>query len=292
MEIQQIESEIKKLDEELTLKEQKDRLLEMKKKETGPTEIISSIEYSKTHKHQYSLFKAYTGFPTIDHWIDGFKPGTVNVISGATKEGKTTFCQSLTVNFTKSGFACLWFSLDTPAIELIERFKKIPLFYLPKDTFAEKKVDWIEQKVMEGLAKFNTRIIFIDNLEFMTIYDEKSGRNYAGQLGDIVIKLKNIATRWNVVIFLNHHISKVDRTVAFPSYHDLKDSSGVAAHSDTVFMVSRGRIKTSAGWDIVDGYGTIKLELQRNGGHHGSVQVIFKDNLLYEKSSKIETTAV
>src|SRR3990167_1797519 len=114
MKIEDIAKTIKKLDGEIETKEQKERVLELKKKYTGTDEVISSKEYLKGVQKEDDLFRAFTGFPTIDGWIKGFRPGTLNVISGLTKQGKTTFCQSLTANFTAQGLKCLWFSLDTP----------------------------------------------------------------------------------------------------------------------------------------------------------------------------------
>lgn len=284
MKIDQIDNVVKKLEKEVETKEAREKLLEIKKKYSGTDEVISSIDYFKTTKKEEDLFKAYTNLPTIDKWINGFRPGTLNIISGLTKQGKTVFCQTLTVNFTNNGFKCLWFSLDTPPIELLERFKEIPLFYLPKDNFIEQKIDWIEEKVIEGIAKYNTRIVFIDNLEFLSIY-EKNRENYANQLGSVIIKLKQLAMKWNVVIFLNHHVRSIDEGKA-PSWFDLKDSSGIAHHSDTVFMVWRGKLKTKNG-DIADpDTGFISLELQRRGGRTGIIKVKHKDNLFIESTNE------
>lgn len=287
MEINDIDKAVEKLDKEIHTKEQKKRLFDMKKKYTGTDEVISAPDYLKGKKKEEVLFKAFTGLPTIDGWIKGFHPGTLNIISGLTKQGKTTFCQTLTMNFTQQGLKCLWFSLDTPPIELIERFKTVPLFYLPKDNFMEQKIDWIEEKIIEGLAKYDTRIIFIDNLEFLSIY-EKNRENYANQLGQVIIRLKQIAIKWNVIIFLNHHVRAIDQAKA-PSWFDLKDSSGIAHHSDTVFMLWRGKIKTKDG-DILDpDTGFISLELQRRGGRTGILKVKHRDNIFYEDTGPRES---
>jgi replicative DNA helicase len=291
MDIKSIDQEVAKLDKELQTEEQKQRLFEIKKKYTGDDEVISAVEYFKQNKKDDVLFKAMTLLPTVDSLIEGFRPGTLNIISGITKEGKTTFCQTLTVNFTKQGFKCLWFSLDTPAIELLERFKEIPIFYLPKDTFADQKLEWLEQKIIEGLAKYDTRIIFIDNLEFLSIY-EKNRENYANQLGQVIIKLKQIAIKWNVIIFLNHHIKQIEQGKT-ATWFDLKDSSGIAHHSDTVFMIYRHKIPVKGGWQEVPNTGVIDLQLQRRGGKKGKVKVIHSENMFYEKNKEeIETSQI
>lgn len=280
MRIEEIDEELEKLGIIAKTVDEKDRLFEMKRKVHGPDEIVSSVDYMKTNKQEEVLFKAFTGLPTIDGWIKGFRPGSVNIISGLTKQGKTTFCQTMTVNFTNQGLKCLWFSLDTPPIELIERFPSMPLFYLPKDNFLEQKIEWIEDKVIEGLAKFDTRIVFIDNLEFLTLY-EKGGDNYANQLGNAVIRLKQIAMKWNVVIFLNHHVRSIPEGKV-PSWQDLKDSSSIAHHADTVFTVWRNMIKTPQGNVYDPTIGFISLQAQRRGGKTGIQKVEHKDNLFYE----------
>jgi len=204
MDINDINKTIDDLSKEDLKTDEKERLQEMYKNYTGSDEIISVTEYQELIRKENILYRVGSGLKGLDKIIEGFRPGSLIIVSGPTKQGKTTFCQALTDNFIKQGFQCLWFFFDTPAIEVIDRFKEVPIFYLPKRNEPEKKISWIESKIIEGLVKFNTRMVFIDHLGFLSKFADKS-QNYSTELTSIVRELKEIAIRWNVTIFLNHH---------------------------------------------------------------------------------------
>lgn len=206
----------------------------------GDDQIIGAKEYMailEEARKDITLLRIPSGLPSLDSIIEAFWEGNLIVVSGPTKEGKTTFCQTLTINFSKMGMNCLWFSFDTPAEELISRFNEEVNIYLPQRIPAEKKLEWLEKRIIEGIAKFGTRVVFIDHLAMLTRHGGNPG-NYATELQTIVMELKQIAIRWRVLIFVNHHIRKI-QSDSIPLLSDLKDSSGVAQDSDMVIMIWR-----------------------------------------------------
>lgn len=279
MDIQGLDSEIQELEKRAEEKDEQQRILLLKKAYSGPDELITSEKYKKDITKDKVLYKAMSGLPALDKVIEGFRPGTLIIISGPTKQGKTTFCQTLTHNFTNNGFPCLWFSFDTPPIELIERFPKLPTFYLPRRNEPEKKLEWIESKIVEGIAKYNTRMVFIDHLGFLTRFADKNS-NYATELTSIARELKEISIRWNVTIFLNHHIRQIDADVT-PNWTHLKDSSGPAQDSDITIMIWRLNKRTAYGIEY-DTTSRISIQLHRRTGKTGSFSVQFKNNLFTE----------
>lgn len=274
-----IDQMMEQLEEELH-GEDLERLLELKKTYEGPDELITAEKYQEGIKQEEVLYKAMSGIPSLDGILEGFRPGNVIIVSGPTKQGKTTLCQTLTTNMTNDGYKCLWFSFDTPPIELIERFPSLPTFYLPKRNEMDKKIEWIESKVIEGLAKYDSRIVFIDHLGFLSRFSDQH-QNYATELTSIVRELKAIAIRWNITIFLNHHIRSIPAETV-PNWSHLKDSSGVAQDSDITIMVWRNRRKMEFGGIEYDPTSSISVQLHRRTGRTGTVRVNFKNNLLYE----------
>jgi replicative DNA helicase len=290
MEIEKIKSTIDKLDSKLQNKDEKERLLELKRKYTGSDEVISAKEYSDDVKKEKILYKAFSGLKKFDSIIEGFRPGTVVIISGPTKQGKTTFCQTLTKAFSSTGFECLWFSFDTPPYELIERFEPLPTFYLPRNNFPDKKIQWLEEKIIEGMAKYNTRMIFIDHLGSISRFTSETS-NHATELTAIVRELKDIAMRWNVTIFLNHHIQKIDLMTTRPAWYHMKDSSGPGQEADITLMISKGMrlIDRKTNKFEYDGTGKISVELNRRG-KTGIVDLLHEKNgfIEYEKQKEME----
>ena len=279
MDIQDIDKTLTDLDEHADSDEERKRIVELYKNYKGSDEVITAEEYQKIVVREQVLYRVGSGITELDKIVEGFRPGNVIIISGPTKQGKTTFCQTLTENFTKQDFKCLWFFFDTPAIEVIERFKDVPIFYLPKRNKPEKKIKWIEEKIIEGLVKYDTRLIFVDHLGFLTQFTSQID-NRATELTSIVRELKEIAIRWNVTIFLNHHIRSID-SESTPNWGHLKDSSGPAQDSDITIMVWRERKKAEFGVDFTDN-GYVSVQLHRRTGKTGTVRMKFKDGIFVD----------
>ena len=286
MNLSSIDKKIEILADEIQEKDQKDRLFHIKKLYEGPDQIITAEEYKDQINKEKVLYKVKSGINGLDKLIEGFRPGTLIIISGPTKQGKTTFCQTLTYHFTLAKFPCLWFSFDTPPIELIERFPTLPVFYLPRKNSPEKRLEWIEGKIIEGLAKFNTRIIFIDHLEFLSKFSEGNNSNYANEITAIARELKEISIRWNVTIFLNHHIRQIPPGTT-PHWSHLKNSSGPAQESDITIMIWRLEEKTAMG-SIQSDRARVAVQLHRRTGKTGIFDIDFQNNIFkdYDKNEE------
>ena len=129
--------------------------------------IISSYEMkSIIDSRKDDDLKVWSKFPRLDQYIDGFVPGELITISGATKSGKTLFAVSLTKNFVEQNFIPLWFSFEVAPKYFLRLFPELPLFYLPKN-LKMGALDWVLFKIREGLREYNTRIIFIDHLPYI-----------------------------------------------------------------------------------------------------------------------------
>jgi replicative DNA helicase len=189
------------------------------------------------------------GFEVLDNAINGgVTDGQLIVISGRAGEGKTSWCQTLTYNFTKLALPCLWFSYEVDINNLWQKFERMGidedfLTYVPFK-MTSGRLDWLEQKIKEGILKFDTKIIFIDHLGFLlpilNDYDQEMNKNYSAYLGMICRQLKNIARNYNVIIFLCAHIRKTKEEL---SLEDLANSAGIGQESDLVFMLERQRVK-------------------------------------------------
>ena len=172
----------------------------------GSDKVISSHEYKKEldEKKEKEIFSFKSGFPKLDMHTQGFETGELIVISGWTGHGKTTICQSLTVNFEKQGIKTLWFSYESPARSFFSKFKSLPLFYLPKE-LKKSTLDWIEERILEAKIKYDIRVVMIDHLHFL--FDFIQTRHPSLEIGTIVRTLKTLAIKYNLVIFLIAHTS-------------------------------------------------------------------------------------
>ncbi len=205
----------------------------------GDDKIISSHELKKIlDETPPNEFNFKTKIPHLDDLLEGVETGEMVVLSGKTGNGKTLLAQTLTRNFEKAGHKCLWFSYEIRYRNFFKRFgENLPLFYLPK-TMKGKDISWIEKRIYEAKLKYQTNIIFIDHLGFLT--DEEKKRDRRLEVDSLIRKLSTLCRTHNVLLFLLWHNK---RELAGRSHEitedDLKESSGIAQDSDIVLMIDR-----------------------------------------------------
>jgi replicative DNA helicase len=222
----------------------------------GEDRVVSAHEMALkfTEKDQFTI-NVKSGIPSLDYYCEGFRDGELITISGPTKQGKTLLAQSFTHNFSKLHHPPLWFSFEVPAKQFINQFDAIPFIYMPSKLKAHA-LDWIEERIMESFAKYNTRIVFIDHLHYL--FDIQKSRNPSLDIGAIIRRLKGIAVNNEFVIFLLCHTSKAKQEGEM-TYESIRDSSFVAQESDCVIMVKRTP-------DEGDNYARARIEFHRRTG--------------------------
>ncbi len=188
--------------------------------------------------------KVYSKIPLLDEMTDGFQAGQLVVMSGATGNGKSQFLQSLTRNFSEQNVPCLWFSYEMPVLELAQRFgDEVPSIAIPNKN-VESSMDWLKIRILEGIAKFGSRIIFIDHLHYLLDLKSLQGVNTSIAIGSMMRELKKFALETETTIFLVSHLAKtkIDEN---PTIADLRDSSFVAQEADIVMIIWRSKVDDS-----------------------------------------------
>jgi DnaB-like helicase C terminal domain len=190
-----------------------------------------------------------SGIPKLDSYIHYFSGGELVVISGPTKHGKTLFAQSLTKNFydpkITEGAASLWFTYEVPAYQFLNQFgDNPPVFIMPKQLL-QNSFRWLEERIWESKLKFNIKAVFIDNTHNLV---DTAVNNLSNVIGELLKFLKMLALKFDIVIFLLHHIvkGKIEDGEQIGS-HLLRDSSMVSQTADTVFFIWRKEEKDGNG---------------------------------------------
>lgn len=203
----------------------------------GDDRIISSIEWMSEHDQEPPfLFSLKSRIPMLDQSIDGFRDGELYTISGYTKQGKTSFAQSLTDAFVKQQFLPLWFTYEVPTRQFLTQWKNLPFFWIPR-IHKGKSMAWFVERCEESFLKNGSRVVFIDHLHYL--FDLAKSRNPSIDIGQIIRTLKTMAVQNGLLIFLLCHTSKNSPDQTEPTYHDLRDSSFMAQESDSVIMIQR-----------------------------------------------------
>lgn len=235
------------------------------------------------------------GYKVFDQaLLGGVRDGDLVIISGISGHGKTSFAQSLTYNFAKQSIPCLWFSYEVNLSHLQRKFdnmvgdpevvKTLPIFAPERTTTG--RVDWIAEKIRQGVRDFNIKAVFIDHLDFLMPSTIKTSENESLYLRRIVMELKSLAILTNTVIFLMAHVKKVTDE---PQMSDIANSAAIFQNADAVFMVYRIPTSTSKliqySGDLFTNQTKIKLVKNRVTGQSKFIMCVMEKDMLIEESS-------
>ena len=280
-----MEELLKKIERELALvKDEKERIAQAKRvkalwdKYDGDDKIISSADLLEQieEENKKDRLKIYTKIPRLDRIIDGFREGNLIVVSAPTKMGKTTLCQTFTMGFAEEDINCLWFSYEVPMFEFMNKFgDNKPLFYIPKQ-LKGNTMTWLEERIVESIAKFNTKVVFIDHLHYIVDMTARN-QNMSLQIGSVMRNLKRIALKYNIVIFIVAHMKHIKLT-SEPDLEDLRDSSFIGQEADIVMMMWRLKLNDTD----MSNKTNLVIRAHRRTGKTGLIKLIHINNRFKE----------
>lgn len=221
-----------------------------------------------------------TGIKSLDDLMDGgVRQGDLIVISGRSGEGKTTFGLNIIKNFADVGIMPVLFSYEVRINPVYQTLRDMgmeedPNVFTPKKNVTGK-VDWIEEKIKEATEKFMTNVVIIDHLDFITSdHDSDEGRR--NEINNIMLHLKDLAVREDLIIFLQVHVVKNTQGRNL-SNEDLADSREIANLADYVIFVNRK--KDTEG--LVEGNeGRLVITKNRYNGKQGIVNFWMDNNVI------------
>ena len=296
--IQSIQKEQKKAEKDVSSSAGLARLQEVAAQYEGEDKLIWSKDLLEKIKDRPQSPTFKTGIGKLDELTGGFKEQQLITVSAATKHGKTTYGMFLMEQMESMNPVMI--PLEQSNEELIiqrqENGYSIPNFLSPEKLAARVTVDWIEHRIVEGIAKYNTKFVLIDHLGYIDDFgsDEKYRReNLAYRIGQIMKGLKNIAKRWNVVIVLLVHISQHNESLP-PSLEDIKNSSDIIQESDMVIMLWRKNEVVNK-IRVYENKTLVSVMANRRTGKNGNIGLAFdsekgiytEDNTWVESMEKV-----
>lgn len=278
--IKELGPEIKKTQEKAQVADSLERLKEIAQKYTGEDEVISSEDLLEKIKNRPEELTMKSGWAAIDSILSGFRPQQLVVVSAATKSGKTSWCLNLTQ--TLALYHPLWLPFEESAEELLtkceERGEKPPVFFTP-ETMTGNTLVWVEKKIIESIAKYDSKVVFIDHLHFIV---PMSSERQDLMIGQTMRELKRMAKKWDVCIFLIAHLKKTKMDTQ-PDLEDLRDSSFIAQEADTVIMLWRQMNRNSDGTVDITNNVNLSVQANRRTGKTGNVKMVYDNGYFREQ---------
>jgi replicative DNA helicase len=251
---------------------------------SGDDKIVSFAEIAERIKNGPDELKIYTGWEEFDKLIKGFRPQQLVVVSALTKSGKTQWCMDLTSKVSE--FNPVWLPFEESADELVrkylERGMEPPHGYTP-NIMRGGELKWIEERITEATIKYGSKMVFIDQLDFIV---PLGGDNHALRVGEAMRTLKGIAKKLDVVIVLICHLVKAKMETT-PTLEDLKGSSSIGQEADTVILLWR-EAKREKGQMVVTNNTIVSVQANRRHGTTGYVTMVFDGNRFIEREWRQE----
>ncbi len=282
--ITKLEREIISTQKDLEQSSSLNRLKEIGKMYEGEDKIISFEEISENIKNNEDEIKVMSGWVGLDDLLKGFRLQQLVVVSALTKSGKTSFLMDLTTRL--KDFNPLWFPFEESAEELIRKFVErgeTPPHGFTPATIQGSTMEWIETKIVESIAKYNTKIVFIDQLDFII---PMNGDNHALRVGQAMRDLKALAKKWNVVIFIICHLVKTKMNEQ-PTLEDLKGSSSIGQEADTVILLWR-EMKKEDGQVVITNNVNVSVQANRRVGKTGNIKMVYENGHFIEREWKTD----
>lgn len=212
----------------------------------------------------------------------GVRAGDLIVITGKSGDGKTMLAMNITLNLDKISIPTLWFSYEVSLNNLLAKFKQMgisdkTLIYTPKKNITGN-VGWIKEKIIEAQQKYSVKVIFIDDLTFLTPTTSKNSDQYRMVIGNICQELKFMSVDLNIVIFLMAHVKKTyGREIEM---EDTAESSAPFQKCDYMMAIRRADKDENWGGATVKN-NTIKLLKNRPFGDKPSVNFSVFNSIIY-----------
>lgn len=247
------------------------RLKDVAKLYDGEDRVVSFSDIAQRLKTAPDELKMLSGWSSLDSLLQGFRLQQVVVVSALTKSGKTSWLMDLTDRLR--AYKPVWFPFEESAEELIRKFlerdEEPPQGFTP-EVISNSSISWIESKVVEAIAKYDSKVVVIDQLDFIV---QMSGDNHSLRVGQAMRDLKAVAKKWNVCIFLICHLVKAKMDTQ-PTLEDLKGSSSIGQEADTVIMLWR-EMKKERGQVIITDNVNVSVQANRRTGKTGNVKMKF-----------------
>jgi len=258
-----------------------DRLLEIAKIYAGDDRLESSAEILERIKNEPDELKMMSGWESLDKILKGFRPGQMVIVSGYTKHGKTSWLMDLTDNLMI--YNPVWIPLEEGSEDLVRKFKEreqTPPHWFSPRSIQSVSLEWVESRIVEGIAKYNTKAVMIDQLDFIVPLQTK---DHHQMIGETVRKVRSIGRKWGVCIFLVCHLNGQAKMTQAPSIENLKGSTSIQQEADTAILVWRNTERK--GGEIVQTNETmISVQANRRTGTTGNVRMKLNENGKYVES--------
>ena len=269
--INRLESEQKNLKESIVSDEGMSRLKAVAKEYSGEYQLVWSQDTLEEIKHRPKRTSHQSGVKDLDELTGGFRPQQMIGIGAQSGHGKTAFGLWLLKQYENLSPVLL--PLEQSSEELIEQRLEngqfVPRYLSPKKHSAYVDPDWIEQRIVEAIAKHNSQMIMLDHMGYIEVGGDYRKEGEHLRIEKKLQAIKHLAIKWNVVIVILIQLQQMEEEQA-PSLRDLKGSSAIRQECDQIIFLWRNNTKAGKA-RAYDNKVLISMQKNRFTGKNGNI---------------------
>lgn len=274
--IKKIEGDKSKIQSDLLSDEGLERLKQVAKEYSGEYQLVWSTDTLEEIRKRPKKTSHKSGVVPFDTLTGGFRPQQMIGVGAQSGHGKTAFGLWLLKQYESLNPVLL--PLEQSSEELIEQRDEngqfVPKYLSPKKHSAFVNPDWIEQRIVEAIAKYNSQMIMLDHMGYI-----EAGEDYRREGEHLRIEkklqaIKHLAIKWNVTIVILIQLSQLEEEQA-PQLRDLKGSSAIRQECDKIILLWRNNTKSGKA-RVYDDKVLVSLQKNRFDGKNGNLGAQFE----------------
>jgi replicative DNA helicase len=274
--IKRIQEEKKTIKEDLATDEGMRRLQEVAREYYGEHRLIWSKDTEEEIRNRPLRMSHLSGIKELDDLTGGLREQQMIGIGAQSGHGKTAFGLWILKQYESLNPVLL--PLEQSSEELIEQRLEnkqfIPNYLSPKKHSAHVTPDWIEERIVEAIAKHNSKLIMIDHMGYIEVGEDYRREGEHLRIEKKLQAIKHLAIKWNVVIVILIQLQQMEEEQA-PQLRDLKGSSAIRQECDKILFLWRNNTKAGKA-RAYDNKVLISQQKNRFNGLNGNVGAEFE----------------
>lgn len=238
--IKKIEADKKNIKDSIVSDEGLERLKAVAREYSGEYQLVWSTDTQEEIKNRPKRESHKSGVESLDKITGGFRPQQMIGVGAQSGHGKTAFGLWLLKQYEALNPVLL--PLEQSSEELIEQRMEngqfVPKYLSPKKHSAHVDPDWIEQRIVEAIAKYNSKMVMLDHMGYIEVGDEYRREGEHLRIEKKLQAIKHLAIKWNVVIVILIQLQQMEEERA-PQLRDLKGSSAIRQELDQAILLWR-----------------------------------------------------
>lgn len=269
--IKKIAQDKKRLENDIDAQNGLERLKAVAKEYSGEYELIWSHDTLEEIRNEPQVPSYNTGLKELDDLTGGFSEQQMIGIGAQSSHGKTAF--GLWLLEKHKELNPVFVALEQSPRELIKQREKngqfVPNFLHSKKHDAMVDPDWVEERIVEGIAKYDTKLVMIDHMGYL-----EAGKDYRREDNHLRIEkklqaIKHLAIKWNVIVVILIQLDQMEEHEP-PQIRNLKGSSAIRQECDKIIFLWRNNAKAGKTRSY-DNKVLISLQKNRQTGINGNV---------------------